>query len=154
MRAVVLVLAVAACGGQLQGIEHAKSARYDAEFPTLLAETTEVVRRWYRTVEVDPNGTIRTGWQQIPPPRNYDHYYDTQTMANREATRIKYFVRFQIAISSTRPSRIDVVGHAAKLNEGKTIPDEFRPEDEPRWTADLADKLRLKIHAKLERFAR
>jgi hypothetical protein len=152
----VLVLVVVACGGPAKEIEHAKSARYDAELPMLLAETEDVVRQWYRNVEVDQSSrTIRTSWQEIAPPRhNHDVYYDTRTTADRQATRTKYLVRFHITISGTRPSRIDVTGHAAKMVEGMNVPSELRREDEPGWTSELADKLRLKIHAKLERFVR
>ena len=147
----MLALALLACGGHAEEFEH---ARYDAELPVLLAETAEVVRRWYSTIEVDAAGTIRTPWQRVPPPRQTDEYYETQTTSARHASRIKYFVRFHITISGTRPSSISVIGHTATLREGTTVPTEYRREDEPRWTRELAAKLRLKIHAKLERYAR
>jgi hypothetical protein len=142
----VLALALVACGGQAKKVEHAS---------VLLAETAEVVRRWYSTFEVDPRGTIRTSWQQIPPQRREpDPWHETRTHADRDASRRRYFVRFNVAISNTRPARIEVTGHAAMLLEGGTAPREFRREDEPGWTSELADKLRLKIHTRLERFAR
>jgi hypothetical protein len=154
VRALALAVAVFACGGQTNQIEHAKQARYDAELSVLVAETAEVVRRWYAQVEVDRGGTIHTGWQEIPRRAEYDQWYDTQTTADRDMARIKYFVRFHIAISGTRPSRIEVTGHSARWFEGKPGPTELRAEEERPWTKELADKLRLKIHAKLERFAR
>ena len=152
-RAVVLIVVVA-CGGRARDVEHAKAARYDAEFSVLIAETADVVRRWYRHVEVEPSGIIRTSWQQVARPRPLDPYYETQSKADREASRMRYFLRFHITISNTRPSRIAVVGRAAFLREGETKPIELRPEGSPRWTNEIADKLRLKIHARLERFAR
>ena len=151
---IVLALAVVACGGDAKKLEHAKSARYDAELSVLLAETAEVVRQWYRTIEVDPRGTIRTAFQQVTRPLEFDVWYETNTTAERHASRTKYFLRVHISISDTRPARIEVTGHSAWLNEGMTMPSEYRHEDEPRWTSDIADKLRLKIHTRLERFAR
>jgi hypothetical protein len=151
VRWLAIALVVSACGGPTKSIHQ---ARYDAELSVLLAETAEVVRRWYPTIEVDPRGTIRTPWQRVARSVRYDWLYATATNAEREADRTKYFVRFHVAISSTRPARIEVTGHAAKLVEGTTTPTELRPEEEPRWTSDLAAKLRSKIHARLERFAR
>ena len=82
-RAFVLAVALVACGGRTNEIEHAKSVRYDAALPLLVAETAEVVRTWYNTVEVDPRGTIRTSWQQVPRPHQDDGSYDTRTIAAR-----------------------------------------------------------------------
>lgn len=147
------MVALVACGGQATEIEHAKQARYDAELSVLLAETADVVREWYPIIEVDPSGTVETPWHQLPARRAADAWYETATNADREASRTTYLVRFHVAISGTRPARIEVVGHAAKMVADEKA-SEFPHASEPRWTSELADKLRVKIHAKLERFAR
>ena len=146
-----MLVALLACGGQAKEVEH---ARYDAELSVLLVETAEVVRRWYPTIEVDPRGTIRTPWQRVPAPRQTDEFYETRTTSDRHASRTKFFVRFHITISPSRPSSVEVVGHTARLVDGTSVPTEYRREEEPLWTRELADNLRLKIHSKLERYAR
>ena len=155
MRAVVLALAVVACGGQTKQIETAKRARYDADLSVLVAETAEVLRGWYKTIEVDPQGVIRTPWHEVRAPGHHDPLYTTRTGAERAETWRRHFVRFHVAISPTRPSRIDVTCHAAVMQRDRDeAPVEYARDNEPRWTSAFADKLRLEIHAKLERFAR
>lgn len=156
IRIALAALVLVACGGTAREAEHPKAARYDAELSVLLHETAEVVRRWYPKVDVDPSGTIRTPWQQIPEDRRQPAGwgYETQTNTDRNASRIKYFVRFDVTISEPRPAHIVVTGHGAKFVEGTPGPVEFLRADEPRWVSELAEALRLKIHKRLERLAR
>jgi hypothetical protein len=116
MRSALVLVALTACAGDAGRAERARSARYEADRNELVRRTAEEVGKHYGTLSISPDGAIKTAWHQVGSGGT-SLERDPGVGGRPDG---KWFIRFDITISSERPASIEVSGFAAKWQTGST----------------------------------
>lgn len=169
--AVSLALAIAACVNRTE-INTARRSVYDADFAHVYNAAVQTVRAQYpRFVEDPAVGKISTEWQivnftnQADDPRSRSGGMagglggttggtGTSPLGATDAMGTKrFYVRFDVSVSSQRPYRVRVLGHAAEWRAGDAKASPLRGASVPSWLPAREDALVVGIYRALKSVA-
>jgi hypothetical protein len=175
MRRLVLVVALAGCGGSKKEVHDAQHSLYDTDFAVVYSAVLEATRDLYPNMDDNPgNGAIHTAWHQVQyasgaddattaTPTGMNGALGSPTMGQSPAsqaaglpTRLaykKYFIRFDVSVVGGRPWRVKVVGHAASWDVGAAMPVELHGAARPSWLTPRVDALEVEIFKHIKQFA-
>lgn len=165
--ALVLLLALAACGGAKKELRAAKTSGYQADFAIVYSEVLAAVTELYpHLIENAAAGVIKTKWHPMRMQTGQDSSgaagVDPQTGlpaspnpfgAGAQIDRTRFFIRFDVIVVGGNPWRIRITGHASKWEVGYAKPAPLEKADEPHWLQGRIDALQVAIHRRLKEHA-
>lgn len=170
-RIICCLILIAACGNKKE-LRRAKSSVYDTDFVVVYNAALEATRELYPTLNDNPGpGMIKTAWHQVAFANNEDDLSNQRTIAQGQGyagpvspgqaaagmpTRLAYkrwFIRFDVTVTSGRPWRVKIIGHASEWEPGNALPTELKGAAKPPWLDGRTDALTLAIYKKLKKYA-
>lgn len=141
----ILALAVfGACVDNKKEVVAAKGATYDADFDVVFQAALDGTRHRYEsTTAKKESATIETDWHKVEQTVRWDR-------GGRFVTG--YFIRFDVRVTGGRPWHVDVVAHGGRMEQQSTVMTELRGAEIPGWVGLRADRLRVEIYRRIEKY--
>lgn len=154
--AVVVGVAVAGCGASAREARSARAVAYDADYALVFNQVMAAVAADYPdfVAENAGQGEIRTPWFPVGLVSEPGASAGASGRGGvEEAAPTRFYVRFDIEVTGSRPWRVHVRGEASSWQLGEPMPVVLHGPEEPPWLQGRIDALQVAIHRRLARHA-
>ena len=149
-------VAVAGCGASAREARSARAVAYDADYALVFNQVMAAVAADYPdfVAEDAGQGEIRTPWFPVGLVSEPGASAGASGRGGvEEAAPTRFYVRFDIEVTGSRPWRVHVRGQASSWQLGEPMPVVLDGPEEPSWLQGRIDALQVEIHRRLARHA-